>query len=68
MKFSGESSSVAGWKDRAREVASVLQMELPAVELERHTESSSKSHGSTLLKISIKSRELARELTVMCDA
>jgi hypothetical protein len=30
------------------------ETELPAVELERHEESSSKSPGSTVLKISVK--------------
>jgi hypothetical protein len=33
---------------------SVLEIEVSDVELERHKESSSKSHGSTLLKISVK--------------
>jgi hypothetical protein len=55
MKLSGDPLSAAGRADRAWEGASPIpEMELPAVELERHGESSSESLGSDLLKISVK--------------
>src|SRR6266702_5058216 len=47
---------------------SVLEMEHSGVEPERHTESSSKLDGSTLLKISVKWRRLARKCQAVCDA
>jgi hypothetical protein len=60
MKLSSDPSREAGPLAAPGARLSILEVELPAVELERHKESSSKLFGSTLLKISVKSRRLAR--------
>jgi hypothetical protein len=43
---------------------SVLEIEVSDVELERHKESSSKSRGSTLLKISVKWPKFACKISI----
>ncbi len=68
MKHSSVASLEAETRTALGRRLSVLEMEHSGVELERHKESSSKLHGSTLLKISVKWRRLARKSQSLRDA
>jgi hypothetical protein len=68
MKLSSVASLEAETRTALGGRLSVLELELSGVELERHKESSSKLHGSDLLKISLKWRRLARKCQALCDA
>src|SRR5260221_5872086 len=63
MKLSSVASLEVETRTALGRRPSVLEMEHSGVELERHKESSSKLHGSTLLKISVKWRRLAQQMS-----